>query len=60
MELSRRRLLQAAPLGAAAGLRAALLRAAGYAGWVSLEMEGKEPAETAAPKSFAVLKEAFG
>ncbi len=39
---------------------AAILRAAGYAGWVSLEMEGKEPAETAVPKSFALLKEAFG
>lgn len=38
---------------------AGILRAAGYAGWVSLEMEGKEPAQTAVPKSFALLKEAF-
>lgn len=39
---------------------AGILRRAGYAGWVSLEMEGKEPAQTAVPKSFAILKEAFG
>ncbi len=39
---------------------AGILRKAGFAGWVSLEMEGKEPAETAVPKSFALLKEAFG
>ncbi len=39
---------------------AGILRAASYSGWVSLEMEGNEPAETAVPKSFAVLKEAFG
>ncbi len=39
---------------------AAILRAAGFSGWVSLEMEGKEPARTAVPKSFAILKEAFG
>ena len=39
---------------------AGILRQAGYSGWVSLEMEGKEPAETAVPKSFAVLRDAFG
>jgi sugar phosphate isomerase/epimerase len=38
---------------------AAILRKAGFRGWVSLEMEGKEPAETAVPKSFEVLREAF-
>lgn len=38
---------------------AGILRKAGYSGWISLEMEGKEPAETAVPKSFAILKEAF-
>ncbi len=39
---------------------AASLRRAGFRGWVSLEMEGKEPPETAVPKSLAVLREAFG
>ena len=38
---------------------AGILRKANYRGWVSLEMEGKEPAETAVPKSLAVLREAF-
>jgi L-ribulose-5-phosphate 3-epimerase len=38
---------------------AGILRRTGYSGWVSLEMEGKEAPETAVPKSFAVLKEAF-
>jgi sugar phosphate isomerase/epimerase len=38
---------------------AGILRSAGYRGWVSLEMEGKEPAETAVPKSYAILREAF-
>ncbi|MCS7314362.1 MAG: sugar phosphate isomerase/epimerase family protein [Bryobacterales bacterium] len=38
---------------------AAILRKAGFSGWVSLEMEGKEPPETAVPKSFAILREAF-
>jgi L-ribulose-5-phosphate 3-epimerase len=38
---------------------ARILRAAGYGGWVSLEMEGKEPPATAVPKSLAVLREAF-
>jgi L-ribulose-5-phosphate 3-epimerase len=38
---------------------AGILKKAGYHGWVSLEMEGKEPAQTAVPKSLAVLREAF-
>ena len=38
---------------------AAILQKAGYHGWVSLEMEGNEPAETAVPKSYAILREAF-
>jgi L-ribulose-5-phosphate 3-epimerase len=38
---------------------AALLRTAGYNGYVSLEMEGKENAETAVPKSLAMLRAAF-
>jgi sugar phosphate isomerase/epimerase len=36
-----------------------ILRAAEYTGYVSLEMEGKESAETAVPKSIAILREAF-
>ena len=36
-----------------------ILKKAGFKGWVSLEMEGKEAAETAVPKSLAVLREAF-
>jgi sugar phosphate isomerase/epimerase len=39
---------------------AGILRRAGFQGWVSLEMEGKEPPETAVPKSLAMLREAFG
>jgi sugar phosphate isomerase/epimerase len=39
---------------------AAILRKAGFQGWVSLEMEGKESPQTAVPKSLAVLREAFG
>ncbi len=39
---------------------AGILRKAGFRGWVSLEMEGKEPAETAVPKSLALLREALG
>jgi sugar phosphate isomerase/epimerase len=35
------------------------LRQAGFQGWVSLEMEGKEPAATAVPKSLEVLRAAF-
>jgi sugar phosphate isomerase/epimerase len=38
---------------------ARILRRAGFRGWVSLEMEGKEPAATAVPKSLGVLREAF-
>jgi L-ribulose-5-phosphate 3-epimerase len=36
------------------------LRAAGFTGWVSLEMEGKEDPDTAVPKSLEVLRAAFG
>ncbi len=39
---------------------AGILRRAGFGGYVSLEMEGNEPADTAVPKSLAVLREAFG
>jgi sugar phosphate isomerase/epimerase len=38
---------------------AGILRKAGFRGYVSLEMEGKESAETAVPKSLATLREAF-
>jgi sugar phosphate isomerase/epimerase len=38
---------------------ARILRGAGFQGWVSLEMEGKEAASSAVPKSLAVLREAF-
>ena len=38
---------------------AKILRDAGYTGYVSLEMEGKEDPETAVPKSIAMLREAF-
>jgi sugar phosphate isomerase/epimerase len=38
---------------------AGILRAAGFRGYVSLEMEGKEAPETAVPKSLRVLREAF-
>jgi L-ribulose-5-phosphate 3-epimerase len=36
------------------------LRSAGFKGWVSLEMEGKEDPATAVPKSLEVLRSAFG
>ncbi len=39
---------------------ARILAAAGYHGYVSLEMEGKEAPETAVPKSLAILRKAFG
>jgi L-ribulose-5-phosphate 3-epimerase len=39
---------------------AKILADANYAGWVSLEMEGKELADTAVPKSIEVLRKAFG
>lgn len=38
---------------------AGILKKAGFGGWISLEMEGKEPASSAVPKSLAVLREAF-
>lgn len=38
---------------------AGILRKAGFKGWVSLEMEGKEDAATAVPKSYEILREAF-
>ena len=38
---------------------AAMLERAGYTGWVSLEMEGKEDPHTAVPKSIAMLRQAF-
>ncbi len=39
---------------------AGILRGAGYKGWVSLEMEGKEDPKTAVAKSYGVLRKAFG
>ncbi len=39
---------------------ARILAEAGYSGYVSLEMEGKENADTAVPKSLAMLRKAFG
>ena len=38
---------------------AKILRDAGYTGYISLEMEGKEAPDTAVPKSLAMLREAF-
>ncbi len=38
---------------------ATILAQAGYTGWVSLEMEGKEDPNTAVPKSIATLRQAF-
>ncbi|MEO8353516.1 MAG: sugar phosphate isomerase/epimerase family protein [Chthoniobacteraceae bacterium] len=38
---------------------AKILREAGYHGYVSLEMEGKEAPETAVPKAIAMLRAAF-
>lgn len=38
---------------------AGILRTANFHGYVSLEMEGKETAETAVPKSLQVLRDAF-
>ena len=38
---------------------AGMLRQAGFQGWVSLEMEGKEDPATAVPKSLALLRAAF-
>jgi sugar phosphate isomerase/epimerase len=39
---------------------AAILRNVGYSGYISLEMEGKEPAETAVPEGIAMLRKVFG
>jgi sugar phosphate isomerase/epimerase len=39
---------------------AGILREVNYKGYVSLEFEGKEPADTAVPKSIALLRSAFG
>lgn len=39
---------------------AGLLQAAGFHGYVSLEFEGKEAADTAVPKSIDMLRAAFG
>jgi sugar phosphate isomerase/epimerase len=39
---------------------AGILRKAGFKGWVSLEMEGREDPATAVPKSYEVLRKAFG
>lgn len=39
---------------------AKILQDAGYRGYVALEMEGKEDADTAVPKSLAILREGFG
>jgi len=38
---------------------AGILARVGYTGWVGLEMEGKEDAATAVPKSLATLRSAF-
>jgi len=38
---------------------AGILRKANYNGWVSLEMEGNEDANTAVPKSYSMLRETF-
>ena len=39
---------------------AKILSDVGYSGWVALEMEGKEHADTAVPKSIEMLRKAFG
>ena len=39
---------------------AQILRDANYRGYISLEMEGREDAETAVPKSLEILRRAFG
>ena len=38
---------------------AGILREAGFKGWISLEMEGKEASDTAVPKAYKILREAF-
>lgn len=42
------------------GRIAKIMREAGYAGYVSLEFEGKDDPRTAVPKSLALLRKAFG
>ena len=39
---------------------ASILAKAGYKGYISLEMEGNEPTATAVPKSYKILRDAFG
>ncbi len=39
---------------------ARLLADVGYAGYIAIEFEGREPAETGVPKSVAALRQAFG
>ena len=39
---------------------ATIFKNANYAGYVSLEFEGKEDGKTAIPKSLALLRKAFG
>ncbi|HYE32981.1 MAG TPA: sugar phosphate isomerase/epimerase family protein [Methylomirabilota bacterium] len=39
---------------------AEILRKANYSGYISLEFEGKDPADQAVPKSIELLKNAFG
>lgn len=39
---------------------AKILSEVNYSGYVSLEMEGKEPADSAVPKSIEILRKAFG
>ena len=41
------------------GKIAAILRAHGYRGWISLEFEGNEDAQTGVPKSLALLRQHF-
>jgi L-ribulose-5-phosphate 3-epimerase len=41
------------------GRIAAILRKHGYQGWISLEFEGNDDAETGVPKSLAMLREHF-
>ena len=38
---------------------AGILNSAGFRGWISLEMEGKEAPSSAVPKSLQVLRAAF-
>ncbi len=38
---------------------AKILRDVNYPGYISLEFEGKEPAQTAIPKSLALLRRVF-